>query len=104
MSSFNERVQQLLKKIPHGKLTTYKQLAIALGNPKAARAVGNACRRNPYPGKVPCHRVVKSSGEIGGYAKGRAKKIALLRSEGIIIKKGKVPNLNEILFTAKQLR
>lgn len=85
-----------LKKIPRGKVATYKQIAIALGNPLAARAVGNACNRNPHALKVPCHRVVKSSGEIGGYAKGRAKKIALLKSEGVKIKKNKVLEFDKV--------
>lgn len=91
--SFDEKVWQLLKKIPKGKVTTYKQIAIALGKPRAARAVGNACNRNPNAPKVPCHRVVLSSGEIGGYAKGLQKKASLLKAEGVKIKNNKVLNL-----------
>ena len=96
--SFDEKVWKLLKKIPKGKVATYKQIAIAIGNPKAARAVGNACNKNPHAPNVPCHRVVKSSGQVGGYAKGKAKKIALLKSEGIKIKNNKVHEFNRKLL------
>ena len=96
--NFDERVWNLLRRIPKGTVTTYKQIAAAVGNPNAARAVGNACNRNPDAPKVPCHRVVKSSGELGGYAKGAARKAALLRSEGIIVKNNKVLEFRERLF------
>ena len=66
MKSFNEHCYDLLKKVPKGKVTTYKDLAKALKT-KAYRAVGNAMNKNPYPGsrkgQVPCHRVIKSNGE-----------------------------------------
>ena len=65
-NSFNERTYDLLKKVPKGKVTTYKALAEKLGT-KAYRAVGQAMRCNPYAPKVPCHRVVKSDGSIGGF-------------------------------------
>lgn len=95
---FDERVWVLLKKIPRGKVATYRQVAIALGNPSAARAVGNACRRNPNAPKVPCHRVVKSNGSIGGYAKEAGKKIALLGREGVFVKNGKIQCFQKKLF------
>ncbi len=95
---FDEKVWQLLRKIPKGKVTTYKILAKAAGNSRAARAVGNACNRNPFSPKVPCHRVVKSSGFIGGYAHGTAKKIKLLKAEGIPIKGQKIQDFKEFLF------
>lgn len=102
MQTFNERVWNLMKKIPKGKVTTYKQLARAL-NTRAYRAVGNACRRNPYAPKVPCHRVVKTGGHIGGFGgktKGKniKKKIALLKKEGIRVHNGKVVNFEKVLF------
>lgn len=96
VKSFDERVWELLKKIPRGRVTTYKQLAIALGKPKAARAVGNACGRNPYAPKVPCHRVVKSNGELGGYSRGLKRKAALLEEEGVMVKNNKVVKFNKL--------
>ena len=55
-------------KIPKGKVKTYKQVAKAINMPKSARAVANACGKNPYSPKVPCHRVIRSDGSIGGYS------------------------------------
>jgi len=99
--NFNEKVWALLKRIPKGKVSTYKLVAIAIGKPHAARAVGNACNRNPGAPKVPCHRVVKSSGELGGYSKGVSKKTALLESEGVKINNGKVLDFSRKLFRFK---
>jgi len=82
MSSFSERVYKVVSKIPKGKVMTYKQVAAAAGNPKAARAVGNILNKNPNPVKVPCHRVIRSDGDIGGYAFGKKKKANLLKKEG----------------------
>lgn len=89
-TEFEKQVWKLLKKIPRGKITTYKQIATALHKPNAARAVGNACSKNPYAPRVPCHRVVCSDKRLGGYSKGIKKKIELLGKEGIEIKKGRV--------------
>ena len=86
--SFNERCYKALKKVPKGKVTTYGALARAI-NSKAYRAVGNAMNKNPYAPKVPCHRVIKSDGTIGGFASGTKKKIKMLKKEGVEIKKGK---------------
>ena len=88
--SFNERCYNILKKVPRGKVTTYREIAKVLGS-KAYRAVGNAMNKNPFPGsKVPCHRVVKSNGEVGGFASGTEKKILMLKEEGIEISNGKI--------------
>ncbi len=87
--SFNENCYALLRKVPRGKVTTYKAIANALGS-KAYRAVGNAMNKNPYAPKVPCHRVINSNGNIGGFALGKNKKINILNSEGIVIKSGKI--------------
>jgi len=81
-----KRIFELTKKIPVGRVTTYKHLAIAAGNPKAARAVGAILRSNKNLIKIPCHRVVCSNGYVGGYKEGVEKKIALLKKEGVIIK------------------
>ena len=98
MKSFNEKCYAILKKVPAGKVTTYEALARTVGNPRAARAVGNAMNRNPYAPKVPCHRVVKSDGKIGGFALGVKKKIEMLKREGILIENGKV-DLERFGFT-----
>ncbi len=87
--NFSEKCYELLKKIPKGKVVTYKQIASKLRT-KAYRAVGNAMSINPHAPRVPCHRVVCSDGKIGGYSKGISKKIKLLKSEGIEIKNNKV--------------
>lgn len=94
--TFNEQCYALLKQIPKGKVTTYKAIADAL-NTKAYQAVGNAMNQNPTPFIVPCHRVVKSNGEVGGFALGEAMKTELLEQEGIQIKDGKVCELEKVL-------
>ncbi|MGA1192543.1 MAG: MGMT family protein [Bdellovibrionota bacterium] len=91
--SFNERCYQVLRQIPAGKVATYKQIAIAMNNPKAARAVGNACRKNPHIPNVPCHRVVCSNGALGEYVLGKVQKKRLLVSEGIEISEDGFVNL-----------
>ena len=83
-------IYTLLRNIPVGKVTTYKTLAAAAGNPKAARAVGNILNKNPNLVSVPCHRVIRSDGKVGGYSVGQQKKIELLRKEGVEICAGKV--------------
>lgn len=80
-SGFRQRVQRLLTDIPYGATTTYAQLADAAANPKAVRAVGSACARNPVPIIVPCHRVLRSDGSLGGYRGGVEAKEKLLRLE-----------------------
>ena len=87
--SFNERCYEILIRVPKGKVTTYKEIARALKS-KAYRAVGNAMNKNPYAPIVPCHRVVNSNGEIGGFAWGTRKKIEMLKKEGIEIKNNKI--------------
>ena len=85
ISEFSNGVYEAVKKIPLGKVLTYKQVALKLGNVGLARAVGNALNKNRDK-KVPCHRVIRSSGYVGGYASGADKKIAVLKKEGIEIK------------------
>ena len=82
-TNFQKMVWTELKKIPFGETRTYKEIAIAIGKPKAARAVANACGKNPYPVIIPCHRVVCSDGTIGGFTGdgGIEKKRQLLRQE-----------------------
>ena len=95
---FNARCYALLLEIPNGKVTTYAEMARALGT-RAYRAVGQAMHRNPDAPKVPCHRVIRSDGSLGGYAGGVAKKASLLMAEGIPIRDGAVTNLPDFLYT-----
>ncbi len=86
-SEFQLKVWKYLKTIPKGQVKTYKDVAIAIKRPKSARAVANACGKNPYAPKIPCHRVIRSDGGLGGYSgKGGIKtKLNLLRSEKVDI-------------------
>ena len=96
--NFQERCYEVISKVPPGKVTTYRDVAIALDS-KAWRAVGTAMAKNQRLIEIPCHRVVKSDGAIGEYALGADKKIALLRKEGVAIKDGRVVNLSDVRFT-----
>jgi methylated-DNA-[protein]-cysteine S-methyltransferase len=80
-SGFRQTVLRLLRGIGYGRTTSYSAVATAAGNPKAVRAVGTACATNPLPLVVPCHRVLRSDGQLGGYLGGLAVKQALLRME-----------------------
>ena len=82
---FQRAVWKEIDKIPYGKIVTYGEIARNIGKPKAARAVANACGANPNPITTPCHRVICSNGDIGGYSGvgGIKKKIELLRKEGV---------------------
>ena len=82
-TEFQIKVWKEIKRIPEGETRSYKDVAIAIGSPKASRAVANACGKNPYPIMVPCHRVVKSDGSLGGYSGlgGVKKKKQLLEKE-----------------------
>ena len=86
-TDFQIKVWNAILKIPKGKVKTYKELARSIRKPKASRAVANACGKNPFPIKIPCHRVIRSDGRLGGYSgKGGIKtKRELLRSEGVFI-------------------
>ena len=95
--TFAQQCYALLHKIPKGKVTTYREIAHAL-NTKAYQAVGNAMGSNPHPITTPCHRVVKSNGEIGGFALGIDKKIELLSAEGVSVSQGRIDNLSKSLF------
>ena len=97
MVSFSQKVWNLTKKIPKGKITTYKIIAEKLGT-KAYRAVGNALNKNPYAPIVPCHRVVGSNGDLAGYAHGLKKKAELLKKEGILVNGGKIADFEDSLF------
>lgn len=95
MNTFISQVWELTKQIPIGKVTTYKEISKQL-NVKAYRAIGYALNKNRNP-DVPCHRVINSNGQIGGFAYGPKRKIQLLEQEGIEIKNNKI-DLNKYLF------
>lgn len=98
MSDFQKKVYQACQKIPKGKISTYKKVATAAGRPFAFRAVGSLLHRNKDK-KVPCHRVVKSNGLVGGFREGIRKKIDKLRKEGVDIKSGRVTNFKKRIFS-----
>ncbi len=92
----SEKIFSILNKIPKGKVTTYKILAEKINS--HPRAIGKILNSNPYPIKVPCHRVIMSSGKLGGYVSGIEKKTSLLRHEGLHITNGKI-DLKRYLYT-----
>jgi len=95
-TKFENEVYRLCKKVPKGKITTYKAIAEAMGT-KAYRAVGQALNRNPYAPKVPCHRVVNSQGHLHGFAHGLRKKAEMLKKEGIEIRNNRIVDSRSIL-------
>ncbi|GAG06189.1 unnamed protein product [marine sediment metagenome] len=97
MNRFQYRVLKLTSEIPKGSITTYKILAEKLGT-KAYKAVGSALKNNPTPIIIPCHRVVKSNGELGGFSSKVYRKEDLLREEGIEIKNNKIINFKERVY------
>ena len=86
-TKFQKKLWNHLKTIRKGTVKTYKQVAIAINRPKSARAVANAVGKNPFAPKIPCHRVIRSDGSLGGYSgKGGVKtKKLLLKREGVIV-------------------
>ena len=88
-SPFKNKVYEIVRKIPKGRVMSYKIIARLAGHPRAWRAVGNVLNKNKNP-KIPCHRVIRADGKIGGYKDGTKKKIALLKKEGVKIKNKKV--------------
>ena len=86
-TKFQKKVWNYLKTIRKGTVKTYKQVAIGINRPKSARAVANAVGKNPFAPKIPCHRVIRSDGSLGGYSgKGGVKtKKLLLKREGVIV-------------------
>jgi O-6-methylguanine DNA methyltransferase len=97
VTKFQDRVLGLVSRVPRGRVTTYKELARALGKPRAYRAIANVLARNPRPVEIPCHRVVRSDGRVGGYSLGVGKKVRLLNEEGVEVKNGRV-DLRRYLF------
>ena len=92
------KVYKKLLQVPKGKVTTYGELAKAVGLKNGQRMIGMIMKNNPFPVIVPCHRVVKSDGKIGGYAYGERVKYRMLVSEGIKIKDGKIIDFDKERF------
>ena len=86
-TKFQLKVWKYLTTIPKGTVKTYKQVAKAIKSPKSARAVANACAKNPYSPVVPCHRVIRSDGSLGGFSApgGTKAKKKLLKKEGFLL-------------------
>jgi methylated-DNA-[protein]-cysteine S-methyltransferase len=97
MTPFQQKCYQTLKdKVPAGKIITYAGLAKLINHPNAYRAVGSAMNKNPFAPEVPCHRVVKSNGELGDFARDIKIKIKRLQKEGVLVKSGKIVNFQHI--------
>lgn len=79
---FQRKVWEVVKTIPRGETRSYKWVAEKVSHPRAVRAVGQALKKNPLPGIIPCHRVIRSDGSLGGFSRGLKKKRELLRAEG----------------------
>lgn len=98
--NFNERCYDVLRKVPRGKVTTYKEIAKAFHS-KAYRAVGNAMNNNPHAPQVPCHRVINSDGFVGQFANGIKSKVKMLKSEGVFINKNNLVDMKRYFYKLK---
>jgi len=96
--NLEQKVYKKLLNVPKGQITTYGDLAKAVGLKNGQRVIGSIMNKNPYPVLVPCHRVVMSTGKIGGYAYGEHVKMKMLSDEGIQIINGKIENFDKKLF------
>ena len=96
--TLSTKVYKKLLQVPRGKITTYGELAKAVGLKNGQRAVGTMMKKNPFPVIVPCHRVVKSDGKIGEYVYGVSVKSKMLTKEGIKIKDGKIIDFDKEKF------
>ena len=94
--NLEHKVYKKLLQVPKGKVTTYSELAKAVGLKNGQRTIGRIMSKNPFPVIVPCHRVILSNGKIGGYAWGEKIKTNMLSKEGVKIKKGKILDSNKI--------
>ncbi len=96
--NLDKKIYKKLLEVPKGKITTYGELAKAVGLKNGQRAIGKIMNKNPYPVIIPCHRVVRSDGNIGGYAYGEEIKSNMLTREGIVIKNGKIYDLENKIY------
>jgi len=96
--NLEHKVYKKLLDVPKGQITTYGELAKAVGLKNGQRIIGKIMNKNPYPVLVPCHRVVMSTGKIGGYSYGEYVKTKMLSDEGIEIINGSIENFHKKLF------
>ena len=96
--NLEQKIFKKLLQVPKGQITTYGELSKAVGLKNGQRVVGRIMNKNPYPVIIPCHRVVMSTGKIGGYAYGELVKTKLLSDEGIEIKNGKIIDLENKIY------
>lgn len=96
--NIDKKIYKKLLEVPEGKITTYGELAKAVGFTNGQRAVGKFMNKNPYPVIIPCHRVVKADGKIGGYAYGEEIKTNMLKKEGIRVKDGKILDWEKAIY------
>ena len=96
--NLEQKVYKKLLDVPKGQITTYGELAKAVGLKNGQRLIGKIMNKNLYPVLIPCHRVVMSTGKIGGYAYGEHVKMKMLSDEGIAITNGKIESFNKKLF------
>ena len=96
--NLDEKIYKKLLEVPKGQITTYGELARSIGLKNGQRVVGKMMNKNPYPVIIPCHRVVMSTGKIGGYAYGENVKIKMLNDEGIEIQNGHIIDLKNKIY------
>ena len=88
----------MLARVPKGKVTTYGELARAAGLRNGQRAIGRIMNKNPYPSIIPCHRVVMSTGDVGGYAYGTEVKEEMLAREGVALGGGRISDMDSAMY------
>jgi len=102
-TDFAARVRSVVRRIPHGRVSTYGDIAAAAGRPRAHRAVGNIMRATS-DSSVPCHRVISAGGKLGGYGRDLFAKRALLLAEGVVVARGRVRNFAELRWNNPGLK
>jgi O-6-methylguanine DNA methyltransferase len=99
-TDFAARVRSAVRRIPHGRVATYGDVAAAAGRPRAHRAVGNIMRET-RDSSIPCHRVIAAGGKLGGYGRDLFAKRALLLAEGVIVSRGRIADFAKRRWTGK---
>ncbi len=97
LGELEQKVYGMLARVPRGKITTYSELARAAGLKNGQRAVGRIMSKNPYPSIIPCHRVVRSTGDVGGYAYGTEVKEEMLSREGVALGGGRISDMDSVM-------